>query len=83
MTGPEVALGLGYFLVMDNRAAWGSEAEAWVRWARWARTPGHDAYWQYREAFFRDVVPAPGRRTLEMGCGEGRVARDLVAGAIR
>jgi SAM-dependent methyltransferase len=49
------------------------------RWLRWARTPGHDAYWHYREAFFDAIVPAPGRRTLEVGCGEGRVARDLAA----
>ena len=47
-------------------------------WLAWARTPGHDAYWTYRDAFF-DLVPAPGAATLEIGCGEGRVARDLVA----
>ena len=47
-------------------------------WLAWARTPGHDAYWTYRDAFF-DLVPAPGAATLEVGCGEGRVARDLVA----
>jgi ubiquinone/menaquinone biosynthesis C-methylase UbiE len=34
-----------------------------------------DAYWEYSPAF--RVVPA-GRRTLEVGCGEGRVTRDLV-----
>jgi ubiquinone/menaquinone biosynthesis C-methylase UbiE len=44
---------------------------------RWARTPGHDAYWYYRDGFFDGLVPAPGVRTLEVGCGEGRVARDL------
>ncbi len=53
---------------------WEREAENWVRWTR---TPGHDAYWHYRAPFFDDIVPAPGRQTLEMGCGEGRVARDL------
>jgi len=53
---------------------WEQEAENWVRWTR---TPGHDAYWHYREPFFAHIVPAPGRRTLEIGCGEGRVARDL------
>ena len=47
-------------------------------WLAWARTPGHDAYWIYRDAFFA-LVPAPGAATLEVGCGEGRVARDLVA----
>jgi len=49
------------------------------RWIRWARTPGHDAYWHFRDAFFDDLLPPPGRRTLEVGCGEGRVARDLAA----
>ncbi len=48
-------------------------------WVRWARTPGHDEYWRYRQAFFGDLVPPPGRRALEVGSGEGRVARDLAA----
>ena len=47
-------------------------------WLAWTRTPGHDAYWTYRNPFF-DLVPEPGAATLEIGCGEGRVARDLVA----
>jgi SAM-dependent methyltransferase len=47
-------------------------------WLAWARTPGFDAYWTYRDAFFA-LVPEPGAATLEVGCGEGRVARDLVA----
>jgi SAM-dependent methyltransferase len=53
---------------------WEREAENWIRWAR---APDHDVYWYYRDAFFDDIVPAAGRRTLELGCGEGRVARDL------
>lgn len=53
---------------------WEQEAENWVRWAR---TPGHDAYWYYRDSFFDSIIPPPGLRTLEIGCGEGRVARDL------
>ena len=48
-------------------------------WVRWARAPGHDEYWRYRQAFFGDLVPPPGRRALEIGSGEGRVARDLAA----
>ena len=47
------------------------------RWLAWARTPGHDSYWLFRDSFFDAIVPAPGRLTLEVGCGEGRVARDL------
>jgi len=53
---------------------WESEAE---RWVTWTRTPGHDAYGHYSAAFFEAIVAPPGRRTLEIGCGEGRVARDL------
>lgn len=54
---------------------WEREAANWIAWAR---TPGHDAYWGYSPAFF-ELVPPPGRATLEIGCGEGRVARDLAA----
>jgi SAM-dependent methyltransferase len=55
--------------------------EHWERessnWAAWARRPDFDAYWTYSQAFF-ELLPSPGRRTLEVGCGEGRVSRDLV-----
>lgn len=47
-------------------------------WLAWARTPGFDAYWSYRDAFFA-LVPPPAGRALEVGCGEGRVTRDLAA----
>jgi SAM-dependent methyltransferase len=60
---------------LKDREAWEEEADNWVRFAR---TPGHDAYWYYRDTFFDDILPAPGRLTLEVGCGEGRVTRDLV-----
>jgi SAM-dependent methyltransferase len=55
-------------------SSWEHEAENWVRWVR---TPGHDAYWYYRDSFMDGIVPPPGRQTLEIGCGEGRVTRDL------
>ena len=54
---------------------WESRAQEWLAWAR---TPGFDAYWSYREAFFA-LVPQADGRTLEVGCGEGRVTRDLAA----
>lgn len=54
--------------------------EHWERyasnWAAWARTPDFDAYWKYAPAFF-ELVPLPRGATLEVGCGEGRVTRDL------
>jgi SAM-dependent methyltransferase len=47
------------------------QATAWIEWARWPL----DAYWFYNDAFF-ELLPPP-CRTLEVGCGEGRVSRDL------
>jgi SAM-dependent methyltransferase len=56
------------------RDLWEQQASAWTRWSR---EPGHDAYWLFhRDAFLR-LVPAPGRLTLDLGCGEGRLLRDL------
>jgi ubiquinone/menaquinone biosynthesis C-methylase UbiE len=59
-----------------SRGEWEPEAENWVRWAR---TPQHDAYWFYRDVFFDQLLPLPGLGTIEIGCGEGRVGRDLAA----
>jgi ubiquinone/menaquinone biosynthesis C-methylase UbiE len=59
-----------------DRAHWEQEAANWVKWTR---KPGHDPYWHYSPAFFQELVPPPGRATLEIGCGEGRVVRDLSA----
>jgi SAM-dependent methyltransferase len=58
------------------RDAWGENADAWVRWAR---EPGHDSYWRFHGARFLELVPAPGRLTIDVGAGEGRVGRDLIA----
>jgi SAM-dependent methyltransferase len=56
-------------------AGWDDRAPEWLAWAR---TPGFDAYWSYRDAFFA-LVPPPAGPALEVGCGEGRVSRDLTA----
>ena len=61
---------------MSSAEDWEGEAANWIAWVR---RPGHDASWYYRDAFFDEIVPPPGRATLEIGCGEGRVARDLTA----
>lgn len=61
---------------MTLREAWEANAHDWIRWAR---EPGHDSYWTFhRDAFFA-LLPSPGRLTLDIGCGEGRVTRDLKA----
>jgi SAM-dependent methyltransferase len=58
------------------RDAWESAAADWITWAR---APGHDSYWRFhRDAFF-SLMPEPAGVTLDIGCGEGRVARDLTA----
>jgi len=56
------------------RDAWNDNAEAWISWAR---TPGHDSYWRFHRQAFLPLIPPPGRLTLDIGCGEGRVSRDL------
>ena len=45
-------------------------------WIAWARKPSHDAYAHFRDAFFA-ILPPPVGGVLEVGCGEGRVCRDL------
>jgi SAM-dependent methyltransferase len=61
---------------LSLREAWEAEAG---RWIAWARAPGHDSYWQFhRDAFFAGL-PAPPLRVVDIGCGEGRVSRDLKA----
>ena len=57
------------------RDAWDAHAKAWIDWVR---APGRpDSYWRFHRQRFLPLVPAPGRLTLDIGCGEGRVARDL------
>lgn len=59
--------------IATDEAHWTRVAEQWVAWAR---SPGHDAYWAYRDALRRYIGPGTGR-VLEVGCGEGRVSREL------
>lgn len=56
------------------RDAWEVEAE---RWLAWARQPGHDSYWRFHREAFLAGLPAPPATVLDIGCGEGRLARDL------
>jgi ubiquinone/menaquinone biosynthesis C-methylase UbiE len=56
-----------------NARNWDDQARNWIDWAR---EPGLDSYWRYRPELF-ELVPPPGAATLDAGCGEGRLARDL------
>ena len=60
----------------DLRSAWERNAEDVIAWFR---APDHDSYWQYHRDQFLDLLPPPGRLTLDIGCGEGRLSRDLKA----
>jgi ubiquinone/menaquinone biosynthesis C-methylase UbiE len=59
---------------MDLRASWDAQASQWIAWARKA---DHDSYWRFHRDQFLQLLPPPGRRTVDIGCGEGRLMRDL------
>lgn len=61
---------------MSLRDAWEANAR---EFAVWAREPGHDSYWRFHREQFFALLPPPGRLTLDIACGEGRVSRDLAA----
>ena len=58
-----------------DREHWERNAHAW---AGFTRGPEPDAYPNFAPRFF-EFLPPPGGQALEVGCGEGRVTRDLRA----
>lgn len=65
-----------YELRLDLRDQWERNASDWIRWAR---APDHDTYWRFHRDQFLSILPPPGTRTLDIGCGEGRLSRDLAS----
>jgi SAM-dependent methyltransferase len=60
---------------VELKRFWDEQAE---QWARFARKAGHDVYYErFNLPPFLELVPPPGRRTLDLGCGEGRVGAKL------
>ncbi len=59
----------------EDVAHWSRVAEDWTAWAR---APDHDSFWAYRGALETFIGKGAGP-ALEVGCGEGRVARTLRA----
>ncbi len=61
---------------IDLSEAWEANASDFTAWAR---APMHDSYGRFHRDQFLESVSPPGRLTLDIGCGEGRLSRDLKA----
>jgi homotetrameric cytidine deaminase len=60
---------------MALREAWDENAADWIEWAR---SPARDhPYWRFNRPRFLELLPPPGRLTLDVGSGEGRLTREL------
>jgi 2-polyprenyl-3-methyl-5-hydroxy-6-metoxy-1,4-benzoquinol methylase len=59
----------------EDHKHWSEVAEEWVAWAR---QPNHDAFWAYRAALAAFIGRGNGK-ALDVGCGEGRISRELTA----
>jgi ubiquinone/menaquinone biosynthesis C-methylase UbiE len=57
------------------REDWDANAQGWIEWAR---SPAHShPYWRFHRPRFLELLPPPGKLTVEIGCGEGRLLREL------
>ena len=59
----------------EFREVWERRAEEWVRWARDERLD--NAFWNLNLPAILELLPAPGRLTVDVACGEGRLTREL------
>lgn len=62
-------------MATDLRNMWNRRAAAWVEWARDPELD--DDFWSFHLEAFLSLVPEPGRLTLDLAAGEGRVTREL------
>lgn len=65
-----------YGSIVDLADAWERHATQWIPWAR---TPGQDVFAHQTWPSIRALLPTPGGLALDIGCGEGRVGRELLA----
>lgn len=54
---------------------WEERSEDWVRWARSRELDF--GFWELNLPAMLELLPAPGRLTLDIACGEGRLSREL------
>lgn len=57
------------------REVWEERAEEWIRWARSRELDF--GFWELGLPALLELVPPPGRLTLDIACGEGRLSREL------
>jgi SAM-dependent methyltransferase len=61
--------------------AWEDHADEWIEWAR---TSAHDGFWTGTWPALRAILPPPGDGlVIDVGCGEGRAARELAKAGYR
>ena len=59
---------------VDTAEAWETHAAQWLAWTE----PAHEeGFWSVTWPTLRDMLPPPTGVTVDLGCGEGRGAREL------